>query len=56
MAKPKKSLPDFETEADERAFWESHDSADYVDWGKAMPVRFPSLKPSRGHHRNIEIK
>lgn len=46
MAKPKKTLPDFETETEERAFWESHDSAEFVDWGKAVPVRFPNLKPS----------
>jgi len=46
MAKPKKTLPKFETEADERAFWESHDSSDYVDWRQAKPARFPNLKPS----------
>ena len=41
-----KPLPAFETEADERAFWESHDSTDYVDWSKAQRARFPNLKPS----------
>lgn len=46
MAKPKKPVPDFATEADECAFWESHDSAEYVDWEKAVPVSFPNLKPS----------
>lgn len=39
-------IPDFESEAEERAFWESHDSTDYVDWSTAEPVRFPNLKPS----------
>ena len=39
-------LPEFATEADERAFWESHDSTDYVDWSKAQRVRFVNLKPS----------
>ncbi len=39
-------LPEFATEAEERAFWESHDSTDYVDWSKAARVRFPNLKPS----------
>lgn len=46
MAKSKKALPKFKTEAEERAFWESHDSSDYVDWTQAKPVRFPNLKPS----------
>jgi predicted DNA binding CopG/RHH family protein len=36
----------FETEAAERRFWESHDSTDYVDWGKAERVRLPNLRPS----------
>jgi predicted DNA binding CopG/RHH family protein len=41
-----KSIPVFKTEADERKFWESHDSADYIDWSRAERVRFPNLKPS----------
>jgi predicted DNA binding CopG/RHH family protein len=41
-----KSIPTFKTEADERKFWETHDSADYVDWSKAERVRFPNLKLS----------
>ena len=39
-------IPAFKNEAEERAFWESHDSTDYVDWSKAERVRFPNLKPS----------
>ena len=39
-------IPAFESEAQERAFWESHDSTDYVDWSKAGRVRFSNLKPS----------
>lgn len=46
MAKPKKAPPELGTEAEERAFWESHDSSGYVDWSQAQPTRFPSLKPS----------
>jgi len=46
MAKPKKTLPEFKTEAEERAFWESHDSSDYVDWSQAKSARFSNLKPS----------
>ena len=39
-------VPDFKSEAEERKFWETHDSSDYVDWSKAERVRFPNLKPS----------
>ncbi len=41
-----KPVPRFKTEAEERKFWETHDSADYVDWSKAERARFPNLKPS----------
>ena len=41
-----KSLPTFKSEAEERQFWETHDSADYVDLSKAKRARFPNLKPS----------
>ena len=41
-----KPIPRFRSEAEERAFWESHDTTDYVDWSKARRVRFPDLKPS----------
>lgn len=41
-----KKLPAFKTEAEERVFWESHDSTDYVDWKTAQRVSFPNLKPS----------
>jgi predicted DNA binding CopG/RHH family protein len=46
MNKTLKPIPAFATEADERRFWETHDSTDYVDWGKAQRVRLPNLKPS----------
>jgi predicted DNA binding CopG/RHH family protein len=39
-------LPRFRTEAEERKFWETHDSTDYVDWSKAERTRLPKLKPS----------
>ena len=41
-----KKIPSFANEADERRFWETHDSTDYVDWSKAQPARFPNLKLS----------
>ena len=46
MNKRLKPIPKFASEAAERAFWESHDSTDYVDWSKAQRVVLPNLKPS----------
>lgn len=46
MKKKLKPVPRFRNEAEERAFWESHDTADYFDLGQAQRVRFPNLKPS----------
>ena len=46
MAKPRKKIPEFKTEAEEREFWESHDSSEYLDWSQAKAVRLPNLKPS----------
>ncbi|MEX2489199.1 MAG: BrnA antitoxin family protein [Pseudomonadales bacterium] len=45
MSKLKK-IPEFKNEAEERAFWQTHDSTEYVDWRKAKLARFPNLKPS----------
>ena len=41
-----KTTPKFKTEAEERVFWEKHDSSDYVDWKQAQSVSMPNLKPS----------
>ena len=41
-----KPIPTFKNEAEERKFWETHDSTEYLDWSKAQRVRFPNLKPS----------
>ena len=45
MSKLKK-MPEFKTEAEEREFWETNDSLDYLDWSQAEPASFPKLKPS----------
>jgi predicted DNA binding CopG/RHH family protein len=45
MSKVKK-VPKFETEQEEREFWETHDSSDHVDWTKADSVSLSNLKPS----------
>jgi len=46
MRQKRKPVPKFSSEAEERSFWESRDSTDYVDWRHAERVRFPRLKPS----------
>jgi predicted DNA binding CopG/RHH family protein len=45
-AKNIKPVPKFKSEAEEREFWETHDSTEYLDWSKAERVRFPNLKLS----------
>ena len=42
----KKRVPKFKNEDEERKFWETHDSTEYVDWKKAERAIFPKLKPS----------
>jgi predicted DNA binding CopG/RHH family protein len=42
----KKRIPKFKTEAAERKFWATHDSADYIDWRNGERVTLPRLKPS----------
>ena len=44
--KPLKPVPRFKSEAEERAFWEVHDTADYLNWSRARVGIFPNLKPS----------
>ena len=39
-----KPIPKFRSEAEEREFWETHDSAEYIDWPKARRAQFPNLK------------
>lgn len=42
----KKNIPKFKTEAEERRFWQTHDSTGYVDWSEAETAVLPKLKPS----------
>lgn len=42
----KQAIPKFKTEAQERAYWETHDSSDHVDWTKAKKITLPNLRPS----------
>ena len=46
MTTKHKPIPIFKTEAQERRFWESHDTTEYLDWSKAAKMNFPNLKPS----------
>jgi predicted DNA binding CopG/RHH family protein len=46
MSKQLKSVPKFVNEADERAFWETHDSTEYLDWSAVQRVVLPNLKPT----------
>jgi len=39
-------VPPFLSEAEERAWWEAHDSTGHVDWSTARRARFPNLQPS----------
>lgn len=45
MKKQLKPIPEFRSEAEESAFWQTHDSTEYVDWSKATRgIHFPNLK------------
>lgn len=42
----KKKIPKFRNEDEERDFWASHDSTEYIDWSEARNVTMPKLKPT----------
>ena len=42
----KKAIPAFKNEEQEREFWASHDSSDYIDWRHAETVRLAKLRPT----------
>jgi hypothetical protein len=46
LATTARPVPTFESEAEERRFWESHDWTDHLDWSKVERVRLPNLRPS----------
>ena len=46
MKKKLKEIPVFKNEDDEREFWSTNDSSDYIDWDAAAPVVFAKLKPT----------
>ena len=49
----KKKIPKFKNEAEERLFWQKHDSSEYLDWSDAEKTVLPKLKPST---RSISLR
>jgi predicted DNA binding CopG/RHH family protein len=41
-----KRIPKFRNEDEEREFWATHDSTDYINWSEAEKIIMPNLKPS----------
>jgi predicted DNA binding CopG/RHH family protein len=41
-----KKIPKFNSEHEEREFWENHDSTEYIEWDKAKRAILPNLKKS----------
>ncbi len=41
-----KKIQKFKNEEEEREFWTTHDSTEFIDWKKAKRVTLPELKPS----------
>jgi predicted DNA binding CopG/RHH family protein len=41
-----KDMPKFASEQEEKAFWDTNDSTEYIDWSKAKKAKFPNLKPT----------
>ena len=48
-----RKIPKFRDEEQERNFWASHDSTDYVDWRRSERVKLPNLRPTT---RTISIR
>lgn len=46
MKKKPKAIPQFASEKEEKKFWETQDSTEYLNWSATKHVRFPKLKPS----------
>ena len=48
-----KPIPKFKNETEERKFWSTHDSTEYLEWSKAKKAIFPNLKPT---YRSISLR
>ena len=42
----KKTVPEFRSEDEEREFWGTNDSTEFIDWRSAGSQKFPNLKPT----------
>lgn len=49
----KKQIPKFKNEDEECAFWDAHDSTEYVDWAKGKRVTLSNQKSSTGDKAGI---
>ncbi len=41
-----KQIPKFKNDNEERKFWETQDSTEFINWKQAKTVTFSKLKPS----------
>ena len=41
-----KHIPKFKNQDEERKFWATHDSTEYINWNQAERVTLSNLKPS----------
>lgn len=41
-----KRIPEFKNEDEEREFWATHDSTEYINWKQGERITFSNLKPS----------
>lgn len=46
LTKTTPPIPTFASEAQERGYWEKHDSTEHLDWTQAKQVTLPNLKPT----------
>jgi predicted DNA binding CopG/RHH family protein len=53
MSSRLKDIPVFQSEEEEREFWRTHDTADYIDLSRLKPAVFPNLRPTT---RTISIR
>ena len=49
-----KTIPDLNSEDEERDFWAAHDSTEYIDWSKAE--RNPTLARLKPSTRTVSIR
>ena len=48
-----KPIPKFKNETEEKKFWSTHNSTEYLEWSKAKKAIFPNLKPT---YRSISLR